>query len=87
MLKEFEERLESQFADATARIESALPKRGGKLRVAATAAWVTGALAVITAGLYVGRELRYRYKQKRKTPYDFYAHSGDRSDLEFGVGI
>ena len=55
--------------------------------LAITAAWVTGAVAVVAAGLYAGRELRSRYKLRRRTPYDYYAHSGDRSDLEFGVGI
>ena len=87
MLREFEQRLEGQFADAAARLESVLPRRRSAARVALTAAWVTGAVAVISAGLYAGKEIRSRYKQKRKTPYDFYAHSGDPSDLEFGVGI
>ena len=54
-----------------------------------TAAWVTGALAVLAGGLYAGKELRTRYKVKRRTPYDYYAHAGDRrsADLDFGVGI
>jgi hypothetical protein len=43
-----------------------------------------GALAI---GLYVGREIRQRYKFNRRTPYDFYAHSGDKGGLDFGLGI
>ena len=38
-------------------------------------------------GLYVGRELRSRYKFKRRTPYDFYSNAGNQQSTEFGVGI
>lgn len=45
-------------------------------------------VTVVALGVVVGRELRLRYKFNRRTPYDFYAHSGDQvQDLEFGVGI
>lgn len=50
--------------------------------------WVTAGLGAVALGLFVGRELRQRYKFNRRTPYDFYAHSGDEvQDMEFGVGI
>ena len=53
-----------------------------------TVAWTTAGAGALALGLYVGRELRQRYKFHRRTPYDFYAHSGDRlPDVEFGVGI
>ena len=53
-----------------------------------TAAWVLGGLSVLTLGLLAGRELRGRYKVARRTPYDYYAHSGDRSGgLDYSVGI
>ena len=52
------------------------------------AAWLAGGVSVVTLGLLAGRELRGRYKFKRRTPYDYYAHSGDRSpDLDYSVGI
>ena len=48
----------------------------------------TAGVTVVALGLVVGRELRQRYKFNRRTPYDFYAHSGDQvQDVEFGVGI
>ncbi|MDE1155813.1 MAG: hypothetical protein PW735_08790 [Acidobacteriaceae bacterium] len=48
----------------------------------------TAGITVVALGLLVGRELRERYKFNRRTPYDFYAHSGDQmADVEFGVGI
>ena len=53
-----------------------------------TAGWVTAGMGALAVGLFVGRELRQRYKFNRRTPYDFYAHSGDEMhDIEFGVGI
>lgn len=56
--------------------------------VLTAAAWVLGGVGVVTLGLLAGRELRGRYKVKRRTPYDYYAHSGDRSpDLDYSVGI
>ncbi len=53
---------------------------------------VSAGITVLAVGVVVGRELRQRYKFHRRTPYDFYAHSGERrrqsaQDLEFGVGI
>jgi len=53
-----------------------------------TIAWISAGLGAVALGLVVGRELRSRYKFNRRTPYDFYAHSGDEmTDMEFGVGI
>ncbi len=53
-----------------------------------TLGWVTAGMGAVALGLFVGRELRQRYKFNRRTPYDFYAHSGDEvQDMEFGVGI
>ena len=53
-----------------------------------TLGWVTAGLGAVALGLFVGRELRQRYKFNRRTPYDFYAHSADETqDMEFGVGI
>jgi hypothetical protein len=53
-----------------------------------TLGWVSAGLGAVALGLFVGRELRSRYKFNRRTPYDFYAHSGDEiQDMEFGVGI
>ena len=53
-----------------------------------TLGWISAAMGALAVGLFVGRELRSRYKFNRRTPYDFYAHSGDEyEDMEFGVGI
>jgi hypothetical protein len=44
-------------------------------------------MAAVALGIYLGRELRSRYKFKRRTPYDFYAHAGEQQTGEFGLGI
>lgn len=55
--------------------------------VCKTVGWVTAGMGALAIGLFVGRELRQRYKFNRRTPYDFYAHSGDEADVDFGLGI
>ncbi|CAN5757565.1 hypothetical protein BH10ACI4_BH10ACI4_15330 [soil metagenome] len=52
-----------------------------------TVGWISAGLGAVALGLFVGRELRQRYKFNRRTPYDFYAHSGDEQDIDFGLGI
>ena len=44
-------------------------------------------MAVAAIGIYVGRELRIRYKFRRRTPYDFYSSAGNQQSSEFGMGI
>ena len=55
--------------------------------LAKTIGWISAGLGAVALGLFVGRELRLRYKFNRRTPYDFYAHSGDEQDVDFGLGI
>jgi len=49
--------------------------------------WTSVAVGVAAVGLFVGRELRDRYKFNHRTPSDFYAHAGDELPAEFGVGV
>jgi hypothetical protein len=49
--------------------------------------WFSVGMAVAAVGIFVGREIRSRYKFKRRTPYDFYSNAGERHASEFGVGI
>ena len=48
--------------------------------------WFSVGMAVAALGIYVGRELRLRYKFNHRTPYDFYSSAGQQTG-EFGVGI
>jgi len=49
--------------------------------------WFSVGMAVAALGIYLGRELRIRYKFKHRTPYDFYANAGEQQAGEFGMGI
>ncbi len=46
--------------------------------------WFSVGMAVAALGIYVGAELRNRYKFKRRTPTDYYSNAGES---EYGVGI
>ena len=49
--------------------------------------WFSIGMAVAALGIYLGAEMRNRYKFKKRTPYDFYANAGEAQAGEFGVGI
>lgn len=49
--------------------------------------WVSFGLGVAAIGVFVGRELRKRYKFNHRTPYDFYANAGAPAASEFGMGV
>jgi hypothetical protein len=61
-------------------------EKGFPFKVIGLASVAVGAAAL---GLYLGREFRSRYKFNRRTPYDRYAHAGDKRAAvgEFGMGI
>jgi hypothetical protein len=48
--------------------------------------WFSVGMVVAALGIYLGSELRSRYKFKRRTPYDFYSNSEPQAS-EFGMGI
>ena len=86
------------LGDGPVELSEALPEKGVQLLADAvpeieesalfkTAGWVSAGLGALALGLFVGRELRQRYKFNRRTPYDFYSHSGDETEMEFGVGV
>jgi len=49
--------------------------------------WFSVGVAVAAVGIFVGAELRSRYRFKKRTPYDFYANAGEQQASEFGVGV
>jgi hypothetical protein len=49
--------------------------------------WTSAAIAVTALGLYIGRELRQRYKFSHRTPSDFFSHAGEEMGAEYGMGI
>ena len=59
----------------------------GESTLIKTIGWISAGLGAVALGLFIGREMRQRYKFNRRTPYDFYSHSGDEQDVDFGLGI
>ena len=49
--------------------------------------WFSAGMAVATLGIYLGYEIRSRYKFRHRTPYDFYANAEPQAANDFGVGI
>ena len=49
--------------------------------------WFSAGMAVATIGIYLGYEIRSRYKFRRRTPYDFYSNAEPQTTTDFGVGI
>jgi hypothetical protein len=49
--------------------------------------WVSIGVGIAAVSLFVGRELRKRYKFNHRTPYDFYANAGSQTASEFGMGV
>ncbi len=65
--------------------DTALEKTGASALQIIT--WVSIGVAVAAIGVFVGAELRSRYRFNRRTPYDFYSYAGEEHASEFGVGI
>jgi hypothetical protein len=51
--------------------------------------WLSVGVVVAAVGVYLGRELRSRYKFNHRTPYDFYDHAMGKEQQagEFGLGV
>ena len=49
--------------------------------------WFSVGMAVAALGIFLGNEIRNRYKFKRRTPYDFYSNAGEQQANEFGMGV
>ncbi|WP_348267258.1 hypothetical protein P8936_15800 [Edaphobacter paludis] len=64
-----------------------LPQEDQESTLFRTIGWISAGLGAVALGLFVGRELRLRYKFNHRTPYDFYAHAGDEENVDFGLGI
>ena len=85
--KKFDQPPAALVASVTEALVDALPELE-ESTILRTVGWISAGMGAVALGLFVGRELRSRYKFNRRTPYDFYAHSGDEMhDMEFGVGI
>jgi hypothetical protein len=71
--------------DSAADLEAGLEDTFSPLQWLGMATAFVGAVSL---GLYIGRELRLRYKFRRRTPADFFSNAGDPiASAEYGMGI
>jgi hypothetical protein len=73
-------------ADVTEEFETPEPPLFSS-RALRAVGWTSVALGITALGLYIGHELRVRYKFNHRTPADFYAHAGEELSAEYGMGI
>ncbi len=74
--------LESEFLVP----DSSEPEKSGSTALKVIT-WFSVGIAVAAVGIFVGAELRNRYRFKKRTPYDFYSNAGSQQASEFGVGV
>lgn len=65
----------------------AAEERASEHKALRAVGWFSVGMAVASLGIYLGFELRSRYKFSRRTPYDFYSNAEAQPANEFGVGI
>jgi hypothetical protein len=73
--------------EALADAEQALAERTSESKTLRVIGWFSMGMAVATIGIYLGYELRNRYKFNHRTPYDFYSNAEPQTATDFGVGI
>lgn len=74
-------------ADALAKAEQAKAEQISENKTLRVIGWFSAGMAVATLGIYVGYEIRSRYKFRHRTPYDFFSGAEPQSTNDFGVGI
>jgi hypothetical protein len=67
--------------------DESLMEEKGESKALRVIGWFSIGIAVAALGIYLGAEMRNRYKFKKRTPYDFYANAGEQQASEFGVGV
>jgi len=74
-------------AETVAQVEQAKAEEVSEHKTLRVIGWFSAGMAVATLGIYLGYEMRSRYKFRHRTPYDFYSHAGPQAASDFGVGI
>lgn len=73
-----------EAVDLESILPTVRPSSSGALRAIG---WTSVAVGVTALGLFIGRELRLRYKFNRRTPSDLFSHAGEELGAEYGVGV
>lgn len=74
-------------AETLAQTEQAKAELLSEHKTLRVIGWFSAGMAVATLGIYLGYELRSRYKFSHRTPYDFYSSAEPQAANDFGVGI
>ena len=74
-------------AETLAQVAQAEAEQISEHKTLRVIGWFSAGMAVATLGIYLGYELRSRYKFRHRTPYDFYSSAEPQSATDFGVGI
>ena len=74
-------------ADALAQAEQAKAEQISEHKTLRVIGWFSAGMAVATLGIYVGYEIRSRYKFRHRTPYDIFSGAEPQATSDFGVGI
>ena len=67
--------------------EESTAEQAGESHTLRVIGWFSVGMAVAAIGIYLGSDLRSRYKFMRRTPYDFYSNAGEQQASDFGMGI
>ena len=73
--------------EALAKVERAQAEHLSERKTLRVIGWFSAGMAVATLGIYLGYEIRSRYKFRHRTPYDFYSNAEPQAASDFGVGI
>ncbi len=74
-------------AETLATNEEAQAEHVSERKTLRVIGWFSAGMAVATLGIYLGYEIRSRYKFRHRTPYDFYSNAEPQAANDFGVGI
>jgi hypothetical protein len=74
-------------AETLANAEQANAEEISEHKTLRVIGWFSAGMAVATVGIYLGYEIRSRYKFRHRTPYDFFSNAEPQSANDFGVGI
>ena len=74
-------------AESLANVEQAKAEEVCEHKTLRVIGWFSAGMAVATLGIFLGYEIRSRYKFRHRTPYDFYSNAEPQATTDFGVGI
>ena len=78
---------EKPASETLAQAKEAQAEEASERKTLRVIGWFSAGMAIATLGIYLGYEIRSRYKFRHRTPYDFYSSAEPQPMNDFGVGI